>query len=109
MHVEETAAELHTDVQKGLSGRAAEASEKKYGPNVLSRRKPRSLIKRIWDELTEPMMLILLFALGMTLTVNITSAVKGAGFDPIEVLGIAGAIVLAVTNSLEMEGRSAKA
>lgn len=109
MHVEETAAELHTDVQKGLSGRAAEESEKKYGTNVLSRRKPRSLIKRIWDELTEPMMLILLFAFGITLTVNITSAVKGAGFDPIEVLGIAGAIVLSVTISLVMEGRSAKA
>lgn len=109
MRADETADKLHTDIRRGLNGRQAAASRKTYGSNVLTAKKPRSLIKRVFDELTEPMMLILLFALGITLTVNVTAAVKGARFDWTESLGIAGAIVLSVAISLIMEGRSAKA
>lgn len=109
MSVAETADKLGTDTAAGLTPAAAENAAKKFGKNVLSARKPKSLIRRIFDELTEPMMLILLFALGLTLTVNITSAARGAPFDLTEILGIAGAIALSVAISLVMEGRSAKA
>lgn len=106
---EETADKLNTDIERGLAASEVQASAERYGGNTLSRKKPKSLLRRIFDELTEPMMLILLFALGLTLTVNVTAAVKGAPFDFTEIAGIAGAIILSVTISLVMEGRSAKA
>lgn len=88
MSVAETADKLGTDTAAGLTPAAAENAARKFGKNVLSARKPRSLIRRIFDELTEPMMLILLFALGLTLTVNITSAARGAPFDLTEILAL---------------------
>ena len=74
----ETLDKLGSDADKGLNERDIEAARKNHGENVLSRKKPKSLLKRIVGELTEPMMLILLVALAITLTVNIVTAVKGA-------------------------------
>ncbi len=105
----ETLDKLGSDADKGLNERDIEAARKNHGENVLSRKKPKSLLKRIVGELTEPMMLILLVALAITLTVNIVTAVKGAGFDWIELVGITAAIAVSVFLSVFMEGRSAKA
>lgn len=109
MSVEETLSALRTDKDKGLTARAAEQSRREHGDNVLSRKKPKSLLKRIVEGLTEPMMLILIIALSITLCVNIVSAARGAGFDFIEIIGITAAIAVSVSISVFMEGRSAKA
>ena len=62
LSVVETADKLNTDIERGLAASEVQASAERYGGNTLSRKKPKSLLRRIFDELTEPMMLILLFA-----------------------------------------------
>ncbi len=109
MSIAETADKLGTDAAAGLTPAAAKAAAEKFGKNVLSARKPKSLIRRIFGELTEPMMLILLFALGLTLTVNVTSAVRGAPFDLTEILGIAGAIALSAADKVPADCRLVEA
>ena len=106
---EEVIAELNSDKDRGLSPVQVESSLKKYGANVLSKTKQKSLIRRIWEGLTEPMMIILLVALGITLAVNIIKVTKGERFDYVECIGIVVAIALSVTITIIMEGRSAKA
>ena len=81
---EEVIAELNSDKDRGLSPVQVESSLKKYGANVLSKTKQKSLIRRIWEGLTEPMMIILLVALGITLAVNIIKVTKGERFDYVE-------------------------
>ena len=58
----------------------------------MPRSRGKFLFRRIIEGLTEPMMIILLVALGITVTVNIIKAVKGNRFDYIECVGIVAEI-----------------
>ncbi len=105
----EAVAEWDTDVDTGLKTSQISDHAKRWGENKLTAAKPKSLFRRIIEGLTEPMMIILLVALGITVTVNIIKAVKGNRFDYIECVGIVAAIVISVTITIIMEGRSLKA
>lgn len=105
----EVAQILDADLAEGLTPQKVEASIVKWGKNELTRVKPKSIFKRIWEGLTEPMMIILLVALAITVAVNIINVVNGEPFDIIECAGILVAIALSVTITIIMEGRSAKA
>ena len=106
---EEVLIQLNADKDRGLSPAQVDESLKKHGANVLSKAKQKSLLLRIWEGLTEPMMIILLVAFGITLAVNIIKVTKGERFDYVECIGIVVAIALSVTITIIMEGRSAKA
>ena len=106
---EEVLTQLKTSQLKGLSDGQAVESGKIHGANVLSRAKRKNIFLKIGASLLEPMMLILLIAFGITLTVNIIRVSRGENFDIAECVGIFVAIVLSVSISLFMEGKSEKA
>lgn len=106
---DEVIAEWDTDPQTGLSGEKVAEHAARWGENKLTAAKPKSLWRRILEGLTEPMMIILLVALGITVAVNFIKLSRGGGFDFIECGGIVAAIVISVTITIIMEGRSLKA
>ena len=97
-----------SDTRRGLCVAKVNESIKKYGKNVLSQKKSKGMFFRIYKAATEPMMIILLIALGITLAVQIINLTRGLGFELVEVVGIFIAIVLSVGITIFMEGRQAK-
>ena len=101
--------ELGVNADEGLSAAEVEKSRAEHGENQFTREKPKSILRRIWEALCEPMMIILLVALAITMAVQIVSVCMGGEFDWIECVGIVVAIVISVAISVVMEHRSAKA
>lgn len=97
------------DANRGLTEAQAQKNKEQYGANALTRRKPDSLLKRLWDAATEPMLLMLIAAGLVALAVNIVRQVTGGEADFLECVGVFVAIALSVVISVVMEGRSAKA
>ena len=56
----ETAAALRTDLHLGLSEREARQRLERYGPNELKQKEKPSLIRQLWEQLKDPMILVLL-------------------------------------------------
>ena len=100
---------FQSDENNGLTTKQAEKNREKYGQNTLTKKKGDSLIKRIWDAATEPMLLMLIGAGAIALGVNIFREVTGGEADFLECVGIFAAISLSVIISVVMEGKSAKA
>ena len=94
---------------QGLNSHGVAQSLKKFGANELSAPKKKSIFFKVGSSLLEPMMLILMFAFGITLTVNIIRVFRGESFDVAESIGIFAAIILSVCISLFMERKSEKA
>ena len=97
------------DANRGLTEAQAQKNKEQYGANALTRRKPDTLLKRLWDAATEPMLLMLIAAGLIALAVNIVRRVTGGEADFLECVGVFVAIALSVVISVVMEGRSAKA
>jgi len=53
---------LGSDRRRGLTAAEAAQRQKKYGPNVLEGKPPRPLLLRLFDQLKDPMILVLLAA-----------------------------------------------
>ena len=100
---------LGIDETSGLSQKQAEENRARYGPNVFTKEKPESLLKRIVDAAREPMILMLIMAGFIALAVNIIRASTGSEADFLECVGIFAAIFLSVLITVIMEGKSAKA
>lgn len=102
--------EFSVDVEQGLSPEQVKENKLKYGKNEFTKTKPKSLLRRIWEAATEPMLILLIFAWLITMIVNVVREIQtsGAG-DFFEVIGIVFAIAVSVTLTVVMEGRSAKA
>lgn len=98
-----------SNVQTGLSDKQAKENIEKFGTNSLAKKKADSLLKRIWDASTEPMLLMLIAAGLIALAVNIIRSFTGGKADYLECVGVFAAIALSVVISVVMEGRSAKA
>ena len=98
-----------TDPERGLSESQVRASRQKYGANTFVRTGTESMLKRIWDASTEPMLLMLLFAAIITLAVNITRYFTGGEYNFLECAGIFAAIFLSVAITIVTESKSAKA
>lgn len=95
--------------QTGLSEQQAKENIEKFGSNSLTKKKADSLLKRIWDASTEPMLLMLIAAGIIALVVNIIRSFTGGEADYLECVGVFAAIALSVVISVVMEGKSAKA
>lgn len=106
---EELLSEFSSDSTKGLTSNAVEKNREKFGSNSLTKKKSDSLLKRIWDASTEPMLLMLIAAGLIALAVNIFRKVTGGEADFLECVGVFVAIALSIVISVIMEGRSAKA
>ncbi|WP_312433353.1 calcium-translocating P-type ATPase, PMCA-type [Lacrimispora sp.] len=101
--------QLNADSVLGLTEEQVEKSRREHGANVLTRQKQESLLRRIWNAATEPMIIMLIMAGIIALAVNIVRGVTGGEADYLEVVGVFAAISLSVIITVVMEGRSAKA
>lgn len=101
--------ELNSSQEKGLDRAQAEENRRLYGVNVLTRQKPVSLWRRVFEAATEPMILMLVGAGLIALGVNVFRGATGGEADFLECVGIFVAISLSVAISVVMEGKSAKA
>ena len=93
----------------GLGDEEVKASREKNGTNSFGEGEKVSLIKRIWDAATEPMLILLIIAAVITVAVNVTNYVRGGEYNFIECVGIFVAIALCVVITVVTEGKSAKA
>ena len=100
---------FHTDPVSGLTGEKAEQNRQMYGANTLTRKKPESLLRRIGNAASEPMIIMLIMAGFIALAVNVFQGVSGGEADYLECVGIFAAIFLSVIITVVMEGKSAKA
>ncbi|MCC8016467.1 MAG: calcium-translocating P-type ATPase, PMCA-type, partial [Clostridiales bacterium] len=100
---------FETDVNSGLSDSSVESNRIKFGRNTFTKKKPESLLKRIWDAATEPMIIMLIAAGLIALGVNIFRSLTGGESNFLECIGVFAAIALSVIISVVMEGKSAKA
>ena len=66
-----------SNAQIGLSDKQAKENIEKFGTNSLTKKKADSLLKRIWDASTEPMLLMLIAAGLIALAVNIIRSFTG--------------------------------
>lgn len=101
--------QLGSNVLQGLPPNQVEQSRQQHGSNILTRQKSESLLKRIWNAATEPMIIMLIMAGVIALVVNIIRGVMGGETDYLECVGIFAAISLSVVITVVMEGKSAKA
>lgn len=106
---QETLEELGVDKNAGLDAGRVEENRARYGRNAFTELKKKSLLRRIYEAATEPMLLLLILAWAITIAVNIMSVVRGGSFDWAECIGILAAIFISITLTIVMEGRSAKA
>jgi len=98
-----------TNEQAGLTEKEIFENRKKYGANVIDKAKQKNVIMRVLGALSEPMMIILCFALAITFGVNIGKYLKTGDGDFIECVGIFCAVVISSAITVVMEGRSEKA
>ena len=101
--------ELGVNPDKGLNDEGVKTSREKNGTNSFGEGEKVSLIKRIWDAATEPMLILLIVAAVITIAVNVANYVRGGEYNFIECIGIIVAIALCVIITVVTEGRSAKA
>ena len=106
---QETLSALQTDADRGLTDEQVREHVARYGRNEFTRAGRKSLLRRIWEASTEPMLILLFFAWLITIAVNAVSAAQGGHFDWAECVGILVAIAISVVLTVVMEGRSAKA
>lgn len=98
-----------TSLVSGLKSDQAEKNQKLHGANILTKQKSESLLRRIWNASTEPMIIMLIMAGVIALVVNIIRGATGGETDFLECVGIFAAIFLSVIITVVMEGKSAKA
>ena len=108
-NTDELASGFGVDPSAGLDDEKVGENAAKYGVNSLAGTKPLSLLRRIIDSASEPMLLLLILAALIALAVNVFNAVTGGHADFLEVAGIFAAIFLSVAITVAMEGKSEKA
>ena len=101
---EETLQALQADKTNGLTPEKVRESAEKFGRNEFTKAGRKSLLRRIWEASTEPMLILLFFAWIITIAVNSVSAAKGGHFDVYECIGIFVAIIISVVLTIVMEG-----
>ena len=106
---DEVLKQLSVDERYGLTAEEIAPRRAKWGANVLHRAKQKTLIMRVLEAFCEPMLLILCFALAITLGVNVGKFIRTGEGDFIECTGIFAAVVISVIITVVMENRSEKA
>ena len=106
---QETLSRLNVDESIGLDSETVLQYREQYGCNQISPPKKKKLITKILESIREPMVVILLVAVAITIGVNIMKYLNGYETEFVECIGILIAISLTVTITLIMEGKSEKA
>lgn len=107
--IKDTLSRLSVDPDKGLNDNEVKESLNKYGKNEFTREKQKSFFMRIIDAAKDPMIILLIVAIIITLGVNIIRYTNGGEAEFVECIGIFIAISLSIMITVIMEGKSAKA
>ncbi len=107
--VDFTVKHLKSSAYTGLHSQTVKQRLEQYGENKLKEKKQVGLVKKAFNALKEPMLIILQFALIIALGTGIGQALKTGKGDFSECIGILGAILLSVFITLIMEGSSERA
>ncbi len=87
----------------GLNDNEVLINQKKYGKNIITKKKNKSILKTIFLSLSEPMMLILLIACLFTFIIALIDYYRYRIWDLKETIGILMAILLSTSINLWME------
>lgn len=107
--IEHIASKLNSNIKFGLDEKQIKTNRNKYGENLLTKKEKKSFISKVISAVSEPMLVILLFSLVITVGINIGKELKSESGDFTECIGIFLAIVLSVSITLIMEGSSERA
>ncbi len=100
---------FETSSASGLTRAQVEKNRRKFGANKITPKKKKSLIRRFFEALSEPTLIILEFAWVITVGVNVGKFIKSGSCDVYECIGILVAILISACLTVFMEGRSEKA
>lgn len=91
--------EYHVEEGRGLEEKEAKKRLERYGPNLFTKAKEKSLLQEIKETLSEQLMIILLIAAGISMLIK----------EYHDALGICFAVLLSTTIGILTESRSKKA
>ncbi len=100
---------LGTSKTHGLTSKQVKDNVIKYGENRLTKQKKKGFFARLFEAMSEPMLIILTFSFAIALGTKIGEYIKTGVGDFSECFGILAAIVLSVSITLIMEGSSERA
>lgn len=97
---------LETDAVKGLESKNAEKLREKYGENTLTQKKPKSMLRRFFDQFKDVMILILLAAAVVSFVIACVEQNPMEFFEPALILLI---VVLNAIMGVAQESKAEKA
>ncbi len=100
---------FETSETVGLTRAQVEKNRRKFGANKITPKKKKSLVRRFFEALSEPTLIILEFAWVITVGVNVGKFIKNGSCDVYECIGILVAILISACLTVFMEGRSERA
>ncbi len=106
---EELLSALSVSPEYGLRADEIAPRRAKYGANTMARARQKPWIMRVLGAFCEPMLLILCFALAITLGVNIGKYLRTGEGNFLECVGIFAAVSVSVVITVVMEGKSERA
>ena len=107
---EEVAQQLDTDLSKGLSSTEAARRLEVFGPNALAEKPRPSFLSRLWDQLNQFLVLILIVAAIVSAIIGWNEFRHSGEFtDFIDAIAIMAIVVLNAILGLVQEGRAEQA
>lgn len=107
--ITDTLDEFEGNAETGLTDKQVIKNQERFGKNEFSKADRKSVFKKIFDAMSEPMILILLAAAIITISINVYKLINGLHAEFEESIGILIAIILSSGIEVIMEGRSEKA
>ena len=105
--IEQTAQELGTDLVKGLTSAEARARLEKHGPNELKEKPRPGFLSRLWDQINNFLIWILIAAMGISLAIGIPEYLHtGDATELIDVIAILAIIVLNTALGMVQESKA---
>ncbi len=105
--IDQTAQELGTDLVKGLTSAEARARLEKYGPNELKEKPRPGFFSKLWDQINNFLIWILIAAMGVSLAIGIPEFLHtGDASELVDVIAILAIIVLNTALGMVQESKA---
>ena len=110
LSVEQAATQLETDLGRGLSSEEAAKSLARFGPNALAERPRPSFLARLWDQVNQFLILILIVSAVVSAVIGWNEFNKsGEMTEFVDAIAIMSIVVLNAIMGLVQEGRAEQA
>jgi Ca2+-transporting ATPase len=110
LSIQDTAAGLETDLERGLSSAQVAQREAQFGPNALAERPRPGFLARLWAQLNDFLILILIVSAIISAVIGVNEFSKtGEMTEFIDAFAIMTIVVLNAVMGLVQEGRAEQA